>query len=71
MVVGSCIGTAYDHDCYVFVVDAVVVDGWFEEVGVLFEPEGLREVYKLGEAAYHFGMFNGVVSILDVYELCC
>jgi hypothetical protein len=32
-------GGAY-HDCHVFIVDAVVVHGWLEEVGVLLEPGG-------------------------------
>lgn len=26
------------HYCDIFVVDAVVVNRWFEEMGVLFEP---------------------------------
>lgn len=36
---GRC-GGAY-HDCHVFIVDAVVVHGWLEEVGVLLEPGGV------------------------------
>jgi hypothetical protein len=27
------------HYCYIFIVDAVVVDRWFKEVGVRLEPE--------------------------------
>jgi len=26
------------HHGYIFIVDAIVVDGWFQEMGVLFEP---------------------------------
>lgn len=26
------------HDCEVFIVDAVVVDGWLEEMAVFFKP---------------------------------
>ena len=32
-------GKRSDHDCDAFVVDAVVVDRWFQKVGVLLEPE--------------------------------
>lgn len=42
MVVCSCVGAAYDHDGHGVVVDAVVVDRRFEEVGILAEP--FREV---------------------------
>lgn len=36
VVVGSGVGSSYDHDGNIFVVHAVVVDWGFEEVGVLF-----------------------------------
>lgn len=42
VVVCSCVGAAYDHDGHGIVVDAVVVDRRFEEVGILAEP--FREV---------------------------
>ena len=32
-------GRKSDHDCDAFVVDAVVVDRWFQKVGILLEPE--------------------------------
>ena len=44
VVVCSRIGSANDHDGQTTggggrgVVDAIVVDGWLEEVGVVFEP---------------------------------
>lgn len=31
-------GVSY-HDGKVFIIDTVVVDGWFKKVGVFFEPE--------------------------------
>jgi hypothetical protein len=31
-------GAKVYHDCHILVIDAVVVDRWFEEMGVLFEP---------------------------------
>jgi len=37
VVVGSGVGAPDYHYCEVGVVDAVVVDGGFEEVGVLFK----------------------------------
>jgi hypothetical protein len=58
------------HYCYIFVVDAVVVDRWFEEVGVLFEPVGLLDRFSLdfGKvckpfwdiqwSGKHFGLFS-------------
>lgn len=36
VVVCAGVGAAYDHDGHGVVVDQVVVDGGFEEVGVLF-----------------------------------
>jgi len=58
------------HDCYIFVVDAVVVDRWFEEVGVLFEPVEVLETFlpRRGSIADHFGMFKGAVSILSDFR---
>lgn len=41
VVVGAGVGAADDHDGEAFVVDAVVVDGGFEEVGVFFKPGGV------------------------------
>ena len=40
VVVGSCVGTADDHDGHGIAVDAVVVDWWLEEMGVFVEPFG-------------------------------
>ena len=40
VVVCAGVGAADDHDGYVVVVDAVVIYGGFEEVGVFFEPVG-------------------------------
>jgi len=40
VVVCSGIGTTYDHYCYIFIVNAIVIDWWFEEVRVLFQPFG-------------------------------
>lgn len=42
VVVCSSVGAAYDHDGHGIVVDAVVVDRRFEEMGILAEP--FREV---------------------------
>lgn len=42
VVVCSSIRAAYDHDGHGIVVDAVVVDWRFEEMGILVEP--FREV---------------------------
>jgi len=38
VVVGAGVGAAYDHYCDIFIIDAVVVNRWFEEMGVFFEP---------------------------------
>ena len=38
VIVCASIGATDDHDCYILVVDAVVVYGRFEEVGICFEP---------------------------------
>lgn len=58
------------HDCYIFIVDAVVIDGWLEEVGVLFEPIFSSDLGTLRfrvDFTYHFGRFSGLVSIVGVW----
>lgn len=73
MVICAGVGAANDHDHYIFVVDAVVVYWGFEEVGVVFEPGRVSRSAWGGEmevevraAAYHFGRFRGLPSILTL-----
>lgn len=42
------------HDCYIFVVDAVIVDGRLKEMGVLFEP---------GDLLARFGVWIKLLTI--------
>lgn len=53
------------HDCHIIVVDAVVIDRRLEKLGVFFKPDMVL-VHKLDilSTACHFGMFNGLESIL-------
>ncbi len=55
------------HDGYIVVVDAVVVNGRLEEVGVLLQPGLGTSVYLAWvfsrRGLYHFGMFNGMPII--------
>lgn len=49
VIVGAGVGAAHDHDGLRIRVDAVVVDGWLEEVRVLGQPFG--EVEGEGESS--------------------
>ena len=46
VVVGAGVGPADDHDCEGVVVDKVVVDGGFEEVGICLEPVLKKRLVK-------------------------
>lgn len=54
------------HDGHIFIVNAVIINRWFQEMRVLFEP-GYCESYgklKYMRVDYHFGRFSGLDSIL-------
>lgn len=56
------------HDGEILIVDAVVVDGWFEEMGILLEPwlslAGSAPHAPRTLLAYHFGRLTGAESIV-------
>jgi hypothetical protein len=73
VVVCSSIGSSDNHNCQAtgrngWGIHAVVVDGGFEEVGVVFEPVGEGQtMYSITLTpciTYHLGRFNAMLEWL-------
>ena len=72
------------HDGNIFIVDAIVVDGRFQQMGVFVQPRKKKKretfisvdrskvICELEEeifSSHHLGRFNGLGSMFSVWEL--
>ncbi len=58
-----------DHDCKVLIIDAVVADGWLQEMGILFEPGLFVSALEVLGGGRSRGFGEGIHTILVGLEV--